>query len=137
MLKQIRGKLGDLSMTKVRRKLKYLAMQGRVKTVRPAYRTTVDNVYHCTVHKSGSQWIRNIMQDWRVYRYSGLRSYHYESEMEDGIDTRTLIDVYQKRRLGIRIGRGKRVAMASMVLRCPPDHSINMIPVDPRLAQRL
>jgi hypothetical protein len=92
MLKQIRGKLGDLSMTKVRRKLKYLAMQGRVKTVRPAYRTTVDNVYHCTVHKSGSQWIRNIMQDWRVYRYSGLRAHHYESQLPGGIDTRNLTE---------------------------------------------
>lgn len=93
MLKKLRTKLTGLSVTKVRRKLKYMAMQSRAKLVRPAYRSPIGNVYHCTVHKSGSQWIRNMMQDWRVYRYSGLRAYHYETEqMPDGIDTRKLTE---------------------------------------------
>lgn len=93
MLKKLRTKLTGLSVTKVRRKLKYVVMQSRARLVRPSYRTPVRNVYHCTVHKSGSQWIRNIMQDWRVYRYSGLRAYHYETElMPDGIDTRKLTE---------------------------------------------
>ncbi|NND02659.1 MAG: sulfotransferase [Acidimicrobiia bacterium] len=93
MLKKIRTKLTGLSVTKVRRKLKYIAMQSRAKLVRPSYRTPVGNVYHCTVHKSGSQWIRNIMQDYRVYKYSGLRAFHYETEMmPNGIDTRKLTE---------------------------------------------
>lgn len=93
MLKKMRTKLTGLSVTKVRRKLKYMAMQSRTKLVRPSYRSPVGNVYHCTVHKSGSQWIRNVMQDWRVYQYSGLRAFHYETElMPDGIDTRKLTE---------------------------------------------
>jgi len=91
-LKQTRARIADLSATKVRRKLRYLAMQSRAKLVRPAYVTDVDNVYHCTVHKSGSQWIRNLMQDWRVYRHSGLRAYHHESDMPGGIDTRRITE---------------------------------------------
>lgn len=91
-LKQTRARLSELSATKVRRKLKYLAMQSRASMVRPAYVTPIDNVYHCTVHKSGSQWIRNMMQDWRVYRHSGLRAYHHEDDLPGGIDTRRITE---------------------------------------------
>jgi hypothetical protein len=92
MLSKFRQKLAGLSVTKVKRKLKYLAMQSRVKLVRPKYRTPVRNVYHCTVHKSGSQWIRNVMQDYRVYQYSGLHAHHYESHLPDGIDGRRITE---------------------------------------------
>jgi len=30
------------------------------------------NVYHCSVYRTGSQWLRRILSDWRVCRYSGL-----------------------------------------------------------------
>ncbi|MCP3976178.1 MAG: sulfotransferase domain-containing protein [bacterium] len=90
MLKKFTQRLAGLSVPKVKRKLKYLAMQSRSKLVRPSYRTPVRNIYHCTVHKSGSQWIRNVMQDWRVYKYSGLRAHHYESFMPNGIDSRRI-----------------------------------------------
>lgn len=92
MLNKFKQNLAGLSVTKVKRKLKYLAMQSRSKLVRPSYRTPVNNIYHCTVHKSGSQWIRNLMQDWRVYKYSGLRSHHYESLLDGGVDNRRLTD---------------------------------------------
>lgn len=92
MLKKFTQRLTGLSVPKVKRKLKYLAMQSRSKLVRPSYRTPVRNIYHCTVHKSGSQWIRNVMQDWRVYKYSGLRAYHYESHLADGIDSRLITE---------------------------------------------
>lgn len=92
MLKTFRQNLAGLSATKVKRKLKYLAMQSRAKVVRPNYRTPLRNVYHCTVHKSGSQWIRNLMQDYRVYKYSGLKAHHYESHLAEGIDGRPVTE---------------------------------------------
>ena len=92
MLKNFKQKLAGLSVTKVKRKLKYIAMQSRTKLVQPRYRTPVRNIYHCTVHKSGSQWIRNLMQDYRVYQYSGLAAHHYESHMPDGIDGRRITE---------------------------------------------
>ncbi|RMG22841.1 MAG: sulfotransferase [Methanobacteriota archaeon] len=33
----------------------------------------VDNVYHCTVHKAGSQWFKTLFFDPLIYRYSGLK----------------------------------------------------------------
>lgn len=32
-----------------------------------------DNIYHCTVHKAASQWIRGIFEDSIVYKNCGLR----------------------------------------------------------------
>lgn len=34
-----------------------------------------ENIYHCTVHKTGSQWIKALFSDPVVYRYSGLFPY--------------------------------------------------------------
>jgi hypothetical protein len=31
------------------------------------------NIYHCCVYKTGSQWIRRIFSDPRVYRWTGLK----------------------------------------------------------------
>lgn len=33
------------------------------------------NIYHCTVHKTGSQWIKALFSDPLVYQYSGLLPY--------------------------------------------------------------
>jgi hypothetical protein len=49
-----------------------------------------ENVYHCCVHKTASQWLRKIFSDPRTYRYSGLDVYNYEQEMEGGADSRPL-----------------------------------------------
>ncbi len=46
------------------------------------------NIYHCTVHKAGSQWIRKILSDERILRHSGLHIHHYQSHMPEGFDTR-------------------------------------------------
>ena len=51
-----------------------------------------ENVFHCTVHKSASQWIRSILSDERVYRYSGLSSYQYTQEMPGGFDPRKVTE---------------------------------------------
>ncbi len=36
------------------------------------YRSSSTNVYHCSVYRTGSQWIRRILSDLRVCRYCGL-----------------------------------------------------------------
>lgn len=38
-------------------------------------RCEFDNIYHCTVHKTGSQWIKALFSDPTVYRRSGLLPY--------------------------------------------------------------
>ncbi|WP_026185261.1 sulfotransferase domain-containing protein [Salinispora pacifica] len=38
-------------------------------------RCEFDNIYHCTVHKTGSQWIKALFSDPTVYRHSGLLPY--------------------------------------------------------------
>ena len=37
------------------------------------YRSQWTNVYHCTVYRTGSQWLRRILSDREVRRYSGLQ----------------------------------------------------------------
>lgn len=32
----------------------------------------LDNIYHCCVQKTASRWLRGILSDHRVYRYSGM-----------------------------------------------------------------
>ncbi|MFE0588248.1 sulfotransferase domain-containing protein [Micromonospora echinospora] len=44
-------------------------------TVPVVNRCEYDNVYHCTVHKTGSQWIKALFSDPTVYRHSGLLPY--------------------------------------------------------------
>src|SRR3990172_11441776 len=51
-----------------------------------------ENIFHCTVHKSASQWIRRIASDERIYRYSGLVSHQYTQEMPDGFDLRKITE---------------------------------------------
>ncbi|MDM4721819.1 sulfotransferase domain-containing protein [Micromonospora sp. WMMA1363] len=44
-------------------------------TVPVAARCEFENIYHYTVHKTGSQWIKALFSDSVVYRYSGLLPY--------------------------------------------------------------
>lgn len=41
-------------------------------TIPVVARCEYDNVYHCTVRKTGSQWVKALLSDPVVYRYSGL-----------------------------------------------------------------
>ncbi len=41
-------------------------------TVPVVARCEYENIYHCTVRKTGSQWIKTLFSDPVVYRYSGL-----------------------------------------------------------------
>ncbi|HXF37674.1 MAG TPA: sulfotransferase domain-containing protein [Actinomycetota bacterium] len=51
--------------------------ENRVRLVRVARRSELRNVYHCCVHKTGSQWVRKVLADPAVYRVTGLRPYAY------------------------------------------------------------
>lgn len=50
------------------------ALRQRIKTSRLVvrHRSRFANVFHCTVYRTGSQWMRRLLSDRRVCRYSGL-----------------------------------------------------------------
>lgn len=54
------------------------------------YHSTNANLFHCCVHKTGSQWIQSILSDLITYRYSGLTCYAYQSRMLNGYDSRII-----------------------------------------------
>jgi hypothetical protein len=56
------------------------------------YRSGAANIYHCCVHKTGSQWIQKIFSAPAVHRYSGLKPYHYQTDLYGGRDSRVLKD---------------------------------------------
>jgi hypothetical protein len=56
--------------------------------VRVRHRSCADNIYHCCVWKTASQWLRNVLSATDVYRYSGLLPYAYE--VHEGRDYRAL-----------------------------------------------
>jgi hypothetical protein len=54
--------------------------------------STYQNLYHCTVQKSASQWIRRLFSDPRVYPYCGLDSFQYQHQLPGRFDPRKLTD---------------------------------------------
>ncbi|MBI1831801.1 MAG: sulfotransferase domain-containing protein [Planctomycetes bacterium] len=56
------------------------------------YRSQNDNVYHCTVQKCASQWVRAILSDPRVHDWCGLRPYRYQDDLPGQHDPRKLIE---------------------------------------------
>lgn len=54
--------------------------------------SSAENVYHCCVHKTASQWLRKIFSDQRTYQACGLDVYNYERELPGGVDTRKLTE---------------------------------------------
>lgn len=65
-----------LAPAEVKRRAFYTVSKYRSKSSPVEHETRFDNVYHCCVQKTASQWIRHILGDWRFYRYSGLESVH-------------------------------------------------------------
>lgn len=57
------------------------------------HRSENENVFHCTVQKSASQWILSMASDEKMYRYSGLVSYQYTQEMPGGFDSRKITEL--------------------------------------------
>jgi hypothetical protein len=50
------------------------------------------NIYHCTVQKCASQWLRAILSDPRIHRSSGLRPYRYQDHLPGEHDPRRLTE---------------------------------------------
>ncbi len=54
--------------------------------------SSAQNIYHCCVHKTASQWVRKLLQDKRTYKYSGLQVYNYEQHLPGKVDPRRLTE---------------------------------------------
>ena len=67
--------------------------ENRVRLRRVEHHSDVRNIYHCCVHKIGSQWIRKVFADPAVYRATGLRTYAYGPRLDDGARSRGYRDV--------------------------------------------
>lgn len=71
------------------------ALRSRLTEVRELYtsvehRTRFSNVYHCCVQKTGSQWIKSMLTDIEIFKYSGLTHFHYQSRLFGDSDRRRL-----------------------------------------------
>ena len=54
------------------------------------YASSAQNIYHCCVQKTASQWVRGILQSKRTYKYSGLTVFNYEERLAEKVDSRPL-----------------------------------------------
>lgn len=64
------------SMRRMARRVQIEARNTKKRLAVPVVnRCEFDNIYHCTVHKTGSQWIKALFSDPAVYRHSGLLPY--------------------------------------------------------------
>jgi Sulfotransferase domain len=57
-----------------------------------SHRSEFTNVYHCCVYRTGSQWLRGLLSDRRVYRGSGLRTLTYQERLRGRIDPRPVTE---------------------------------------------
>jgi hypothetical protein len=57
-----------------------------------SHRSEFTNVYHCCVYRTGSQWLRGLLSDRRVYRGCGLRTLTYQERLRGRIDPRPLTE---------------------------------------------
>ncbi len=55
-------------------------------------RTEIENIYHCCVHKTASQWIARILAAQETYQGCGLRAYSYQRDLPGGSDTRKITE---------------------------------------------
>jgi len=113
------------SVRVVARRMLSEAYQARLRlTVPVTSRSEYRNVYHCAVRKTASQWVKAILSDPIVYRYSGLLPYdprpykwHYPQAFPLDRTVSTLF-VSHKRFMGIPKPDNYR---AFFVLRDPRD----------------
>ena len=54
------------------------------------HRSAADNIYHCCVHKTASQWVARILDAEETYLACGLRTYRYQRELPGGADARKI-----------------------------------------------
>lgn len=60
-----------------------------------AHRSENTNIYHCCVHKTGSQWIKSLLTDVQTFRFCGLSHYHQRLGSE-GVPEGAADHVFQK-----------------------------------------
>jgi len=48
------------------------------------------NIFHCTVHKAGSQWIRKMFTDPVIVSKTGLKHFQYQNLLPGGFDPRNI-----------------------------------------------
>lgn len=56
------------------------------------YRSIHQNLYHCTVQKCASQWIRLLLSDQLTFKYCGLTPYQYQQQLPGKFDPRKLTE---------------------------------------------
>ena len=76
--------------------------ENRVRLRHVAHRSEVRNIYHCCVHKTGSQWIRKVFADPTIYRVTGLRTYAYGPRLDAGDKSRPYRDISFDRPFPVR-----------------------------------
>ncbi|HKI46870.1 MAG TPA: sulfotransferase domain-containing protein [Balneolales bacterium] len=52
----------------------------------------LDNIFHCCVQKTGSQWIKAIFADKEIRKLTNLEMFTYQTTMPGGVDPRNLVD---------------------------------------------
>jgi hypothetical protein len=57
-----------------------------------SHRSRFTNVYHCCIGRTGSQWLRRMLSDSRVYYRCGLRTYTYQDRLPGRVDVRGLTE---------------------------------------------
>ena len=67
--------------------------ENRVLIRRADRQSKLRNIYHCCVHKTGSQWIRKVLADPTVYRATGLRTYAYGPRLDEAQRSRAYQDL--------------------------------------------
>lgn len=55
------------------------------------YKSSNQNIFHCCVHKTGSQWFRNLFSEPSFYKYCGLASFVYYRSWPNRQDPRPIL----------------------------------------------
>ena len=69
------------------------AVRRVVREIGVRHRIRYANVIHCCVQKTASRWVRRLLSDPRVYKYSGASIYDYEKESGDPVPGRLSRDL--------------------------------------------
>jgi hypothetical protein len=75
-------------VSKTRLRLRDSLMRAKGTFTKPDTLSASDNVFHCCLQKTGSQWVKRILADPDVYRATGLSTYQYQAEMPESHDPR-------------------------------------------------
>lgn len=75
-------------VSKTRLRLRDAAVWARGAFTKAESMSPSDNVFHCCLQKTGSQWLKRVLGDPEVYRATGLSTYQYQADMPEGHDPR-------------------------------------------------